>query len=115
MRNVRTSQILLHGLLILTFCSCVKVSYIGNSYTPTQTIEIFYEEEQLLDSYEIMGKAVASATNDKQGQNALIKRAQEEGADAVLIEELSNAYYQNSSSTSSKLQIKAKFYRKVRQ
>jgi len=115
MPSVRISQLLLSGILLFTFLSCARVHYIGESYSPTQRIKVFYEEEQIPDSYEIMGKAVASAGNDKQGRYALIKRAQKEGADAVLIENMFNSYYQNSDNgTNSKLQIQAKFYREIK-
>jgi uncharacterized SAM-binding protein YcdF (DUF218 family) len=91
------------------------VNYIGNSYSPTQSVEFFYEEEEIPETYKVIGKAVASARNDTQAKNALMKRAQKEGADALLIEDLSTIYYQNANSSSdSKLQVNAKFYRKTR-
>lgn len=90
------------------------MNYIGNSYSPTQRVEFFYEEEEIPETYKVIGKAVASARNDKQARNALIKRDQKEGADALLIEDLSTIYYQNRNSNSnSKLQVNAKFYRKT--
>jgi hypothetical protein len=108
-----TLKLFCYSLLLLTISACARVNYIGNSYAPTQRVEIFYEEEQVQDNYEVIGKAVASSRNDEQGRNALLKRAQEEGADAILIEDLTNSYFQDSNNnTDSRLQIKAKFYRK---
>ena len=114
MKYLPVFKILLSGILLLTLCSCANVNYIGNSHSPTQNVELFYEEEEVPDTYKVIGKAVASARNDKQARNALVKRAQKEGADALLIEDLSPIYYQNSNNnTTSKLQVNAKFYKKL--
>jgi len=113
MQIPKALKLLCYSLLLLTISACARVNYIGNSYPPTQRVEIFFEEEKIEDSYELIGKAVASSRNDEQGRNALLKRAREEGADAILIEDLANSYFQDSNNnTNSRLQIKAKFYRK---
>src|SRR6056297_3440915 len=91
MQIPKALKLLCYSLLLLTISACARVNYIGNSYAPTQSVEIFFEEEKVKGTYELMGKAVASAHDDEQGRDALVKRAREEGADAILIEDLTNS------------------------
>lgn len=74
--------------LLLTACG-VSVSYLGKSYAPVETVDLWFDWYDVPCDYETMGHIDASPglfTDIEDAQAAIEKRAREVGADAVVFE-----------------------------
>lgn len=78
---------LLLGFSIILFTSgCYhNVQYIGQSYPPTSTVEMFFSPADVGKDYRIVGKVVGQARNLKRSQMKYLEIAKEKGADAIII------------------------------
>lgn len=68
---------------------CVSVNYVGQSYPPTTSVDIYYDAADITRPYSVMGRAQAIAdegTNSREFEQGLRKEAMSHGADAVLVE-----------------------------
>ena len=75
-------------LFLTTSCGSIDITYIGESFKPTQEAQIYFKKGNIHRSYEVMGKVIARAPDTFTGQEIqkkLIKTAREKGADAVLV------------------------------
>lgn len=74
--------------LLLLVPACAHVDYIGRSYPPTTNVELFFAEADIHEPYEVMGRVNARA-NDivsaEKLQKKIMEKAQDNGADAVVI------------------------------
>ncbi len=64
----------------------------GQSYSPTTHVDIFFSEADVPHPYIVMGKVLASGsqwTSAERLNRAMIARAREKGADAVIILDIS--------------------------
>ncbi len=71
---------------------CATVDYVGESYSPTTHVDIFFSESDVPHPYVVMGKVLASGdqfTSAERLNRAMIARAREKGADAVIIHDVS--------------------------
>ncbi len=99
---------------LLFLNGCARVHYVGQSYSPTTDIDVFYSEHDIQNAYTVIGHATSSGaflTSNDDIQNNLIKEAREKGADAIIIKDISTF---TSSSTDDggdieKRQIKASY------
>ena len=77
-----------YSLLIVSLFSCTKINYVGNSYDPTNNIEVFVDEGAIKRKYDIVGKGylstAMSAVNPERIQTTAVAKAKQKGADAVL-------------------------------
>jgi hypothetical protein len=67
-----------------------QISYIGNSFEPTQRVDVFVDESSVTTPYKIIGKGYVKAsffTKVEEIQEKAILKAKEKGADAVLIKD----------------------------
>lgn len=74
--------------VLLTACG-VSVSYLGKSYAPVETVDLWFDWRDVPCDYETMGRINASPglfTDLADAQAAIEKRAHEVGADAVVFE-----------------------------
>jgi hypothetical protein len=75
-------------LATLLLTACAHVDYVGRSYPPTQKVDLFFDEREVEASYDVMGQVIARA-NDlvsaEKLQAKIMQKAQERGADAVVI------------------------------
>tara|TARA_B100000745_G_scaffold102961_1_gene65754 strand:+ start:1149 stop:1496 length:348 start_codon:yes stop_codon:yes gene_type:complete len=82
------------GLLVLVALlaiGCASVNYVGKSFEPTTNVDLYFSKEDIEKEYTVMGHAIGSGTSDSNDiQQALIDKAKEKGADAVLITEIDN-------------------------
>ena len=82
------------GLLVsvaLLTISCANVNYVGKSFEPTIKVDLYFSKEDIEKEYTVIGHAISSGTSDSNDiQRALIDKAKEKGADAVLITEIDN-------------------------
>ena len=83
---MRRSILAIPSLLLVA--ACAHVDYVGQSYPPTSRVEVFYSENEVRAEHSVMGKVVATA-NDlvsaEKLQQKIVKKAQDHGADAVVI------------------------------
>ena len=64
------------------------LSYIGNSYEPTDYVDLYFSVDDIKMEYAVIGHALGAdgwQKKQKRIKEALIKDAKENGADAVLI------------------------------
>ena len=67
---------------------CASVSYIGNSYEPTNNVDLYFSADDIKMEYTVIGHALGAdgwQKNQKRIKEALIKDAKVNGADAILI------------------------------
>ena len=93
-------------LALFLFNGCASVNYVGDEFTPTETVEIFYSEEAIENPYELIGHGLGSGfwVKNRKITNKLINEAKEKGADAILVTGLgkSNVLIGNGISTDEK-------------
>ncbi len=73
---------------LLLVAACAHVDYVGQSYPPTNHVDVFFTEGDVPHEYAVMGKVVATA-NDlvsaEKLQQKIVRKAQDHGADAVVL------------------------------
>ena len=85
----RSSLLLLISVLLISCSSGVK--YLGNSYTPTQEVKIYFSKGDIDKPYEVIGKVyldVEEKTKDEKIQNMILNKARENGGDGVILGDL---------------------------
>jgi hypothetical protein len=77
--------------LLLLLGSCASsLNYVGNSYTPTNQVDVYVDESAIRKAYEIVGKGYVrngNLANPERIQKKAIRKAQQKGADAVLLKD----------------------------
>jgi hypothetical protein len=76
------------ALAVMLTVSCTKIDYVGKSYAPTATVDVYFSLEDIKGNYEVMGHLTATAgefTSSEKMQEKIIEKAREKGADAVVI------------------------------
>jgi len=76
-------------LFVGTLYSCSSpVKYLGNSYSPTTDVKIYFNTKDVGQPYEIIGKIymdIAEDTKDSKIQKMIIDKAKKHGGDAVIM------------------------------
>ena len=73
-------------LITLLSISCAHVGYVGHSLEPTAEVDLYCSKEDIEKEYTVMGHAIGTGTSNNDAiQQALMKEAQNRGADAILI------------------------------
>lgn len=75
-------------LVAILAIGCANARYVGNSFNPTSSIDMYYSEEEIEKKYTIIGHAVGSSGvfgSDEQAHEKLIEKARLKGADAILV------------------------------
>jgi hypothetical protein len=90
-QTMKKCYILSFLLPLLFACSTgTQINYIGNSFEPTQRVDVFVDENAITDPYKVIGKGYIKTnyfTKPEQIQEKAIVKAKEKGADAVLIKD----------------------------
>ena len=74
-------------ILFLTACgSDVDIDYLGDSYTPTADVDVYFSEDDVTEGYLVMGHATANGGDTEALQETLIEKARENGADGIIFE-----------------------------
>ncbi len=100
-------------LLTLLAIGCASVEYVGKSFDPTTSVDMYFAEKDIEKDYTVIGHAIGigefGASTEKI-QKELIEEAKRKGADAVLITGLGQERFNvgDSNSTDEK-QINASF------
>jgi hypothetical protein len=75
--------------LTLFIIGCASVKYIGKSYEPTTSVDVYYSEKDIKKEYEVMGHAIGRGpeifVSDEQVHKKLIEKARQKGADAIIL------------------------------
>ena len=75
-------------LVTILAIGCANVKYVGKSFDPTTSVDVYFSEEEIKKEYTIIGHAVGSSGffgSDDQVLEKLIEKAKSEGADAILV------------------------------
>lgn len=87
MKLTKTLSIVL--LSVLFFACSPRVNYLGNYYSPTDRVDLYFSENDVKYEYEVMGIVKNNGeeferSNAEAVQKAMVKKAKEVGADAIL-------------------------------
>ena len=81
-------------LPVLFLLSCIgpRVSYIGNSFTPTKKVDVYVDEKAIPGNYTVVGKGILEPDwrgkiNQEKLFNKTIEKAKQHGADAIFYKE----------------------------
>ncbi len=87
-------QILLNSFLSLLLTSCgTIVDYVGNTYSPSNEVDVFVTLSSVKKKYEIIGKGYADDSPllmrrlGEKIQKKAIQKAKSKGADAIVIQD----------------------------
>ncbi len=76
--------------LLLSSCAN-KIIYYGREYQPTENVDIYFRESDVIEPTEIMGKVTLEMSVKKSSdkvQKKLMNRAKGKGADAIIFDEV---------------------------
>jgi hypothetical protein len=83
-------------VLLFLLAGCASVNYLGESYLPTQRMDLFFSEEDVKKEYKVIGRMEATADADEliyssdKFTEAILKKAREKGAVGVVILDFGN-------------------------
>jgi hypothetical protein len=85
--KLTASVFILVTLLTLLVIGCAGVNYIGKSFDPTTTVDVYFSKEEIEKEYTVMGHALGSSrwVSNDEIQEKLIEEAKRKGADAILV------------------------------
>lgn len=86
---MKNNSLILIGITLLLGACAPKINYLGNSYTPTQQVEIFFDEKDIKGDYRVMGMIDNEGDDFEEDdpeivQQAMVEKAKAVGADAIL-------------------------------
>jgi hypothetical protein len=88
------SMIALCAGLFFAGCASTSPDYVGESYTPTAHVDVYFNANEINRPHKIMGEARSEVTEYLTFETAklqLVKKAMQKGADAILIQGLETA------------------------
>ena len=87
--NGKISVLVLSMLLFVAACGGddIDVDYLGDSYTPTSHVDVYFSEDDVIEGYLVIGHATADGGEAADLQETLIEKARENGADGIIFEE----------------------------
>lgn len=87
--NANEKIIVLILSMILFFTACGSdVDYLGDSYSPTAHVDIYFSEDDIIEDYLVMGRATIDGDEAEALQEKSIEKARESGADGIVFKEL---------------------------
>ena len=85
--NGKIIVLTLSMILFVTACGDdVDVDYLGDSYTPTSHVDVYFSEDDVTEGYLVMGHATADGGDTEVLQETLIEKARDSGADGIIFE-----------------------------
>lgn len=75
-------------LVSLLYLSCDTVRYIGKSYPPTTTVDIYYSAHDVKKDYEVIGKASNAGNNLQKNQTKILNEAKKRGAGGIIYSDM---------------------------
>jgi hypothetical protein len=79
---------------LLTSCALIKpgIHYLGDTFAPTDTLQVYYNEKDIRQPYRVMGKMTNDMLADfkvEQVKSTMIEKAKKVGADGILFSDVS--------------------------
>ena len=96
------------------WAGCVSVDYVGKSYPPTASVELFMTPDDVKRPYEVIGEARAQVdalpftSPAEQLQQKLLQEAQSRGANAVILGSITTRQVGSTSTTTGQATSKKK-------
>ena len=85
--NGKIIALILSMILFVTACGDdTDVDYLGDSYTPTSDVDVYFSEDDVTEGYLVMGHATAEGGDTETLQETLIEKARDSGADGIIFE-----------------------------
>ena len=86
--NGKISVLILSMLLFLAACGGddIDVDYLGDSYTPTSHVDVYFSQDAITEGYLVIGHATADGGDTAALQETLIEKARDSGADGIIFE-----------------------------
>ena len=115
----------IYKILLLTFISIFflqcspTLNYLGNNYTPTTNVSIFFDADDIQEKYKVMGllnfnfDAGGFNLDKNETTDLILNKAKEVGADGVLITKFSNEVHQELSENINTKKVETKNSEKV--
>jgi NurA-like 5'-3' nuclease len=91
--------ILVFAIFLISSCS-PQLNYLGNRYTPTDKVILYFDAKEVAQDYSVMGllnfKVSNSIFNSEENYTTTLitDKAKEVGADGVIVTKFSNETYQ---------------------
>lgn len=82
---------LLAFLIVCLGCASININYIGQSYPPTEHVDLYFSEGDINKNYKVVGRILATANpdeiffSDEKFIEKILEKAHEKGADGVVI------------------------------
>lgn len=76
---------------LFLLAGCASINYMGETYPPTQHVDLYFSESDVKKDYKVMGRMEATADADESIYSSekftaeILKKAQAKGADGVVI------------------------------
>jgi hypothetical protein len=89
---MHTTKIILPIALLLSSCIGNEVLYYGKAYPATKDIDIFFQQSDITEPHEIVGKAIyedSSDSNSAKIQEKIIAAMKMKGIDGIIFEDIS--------------------------
>ena len=86
--RTRIASLALTALILFMLAGCVSTDYIGTRYPATETVDLYFSEDDIERPYKVFGEArveMPKLGETRRLQRALIKQAKEHGADGLII------------------------------
>lgn len=88
-----TSVVALLLATLLTSCTLIKpgIHYLGDTFVPTDTVQVYYNEKDIRQPYRIMGKMTNDLLADfkvEKVKSTMIEKAKQVGADGILFSDV---------------------------
>ena len=100
-------------LVTLLAIGCTSVNYVGRSFDPTTSVDMYFSKEEIEKEYTVIGHAIGSGTfgaSNEKIQKKLVEEARSRGADAILITGLGKSHVPvGKEGSTEENQIKASF------
>ena len=74
-------------IFVLSLTGCAKVNYLGEEHSPTENVDLYYDEGAIEKDYDLIGHGLGTGlwVRNKKITSKLIKEAQKRGANAILV------------------------------
>jgi hypothetical protein len=106
---MKTATVLI--CILLLAAGCVSSDYVGKTYPPTTSVDIFMTESDVTRPFETMGEMSVESddvffVNAEKLQNKLLEEAKKKGADAVILSGLERRATGEETTTTSETKVK---------
>jgi hypothetical protein len=86
-----TRRALAVAMAVMALTGCVSVDYVGTSYAPTESVDVFYSPDDVRRRYTVMGEVTAEldvlpfVSSGQELQGKLLEEARKRGANGIIL------------------------------